>query len=128
MRKLFIGSLVSALTLLCLAVSGTVMAQQAPLDPVCQGAGTASNVCSKDNNTTLTGSNGVIVKVARLLAYGTGAASVIMIMIGGVKYIISTGDPTQINGAKNTILYALIGLVVSVFAPFVIGYALSFLK
>lgn len=45
-----------------------------------------------------------------------GAISILFILIGGFKYITSAGDPSQVASAKNTILYALIGIVISLSA------------
>lgn len=46
----------------------------------------------------------------------SGVLSVLFVAIGGFKYTMSTGDPNSIQSAKNTILYALVGLVVSISA------------
>lgn len=48
-----------------------------------------------------------------------GAVAVIFIIVGGIKYTLSSGDSQEVSKAKNTILYALIGLVV-VMSAFVI--------
>lgn len=44
------------------------------------------------------------------------AISVIMIVVGGIRYITSQGNQQQLQSAKNTILYAVIGLVVAIAA------------
>lgn len=53
--------------------------------------------------------------------------SVLMVVIGGVNYILSSGDPAKANRAKNTIIYALVGLIIAMSAyalvAFVIGAA-----
>jgi len=49
-----------------------------------------------------------------------GIIAVIMIIIGGLKYITSTGDSNNTNSAKNTILYAIIGLVVVALAQIIV--------
>lgn len=98
-----------------------------PLNPVCptSGAGSTAHVCSSQNNTQIDGSGGIIVKTTRIVAVITGVASIIMIMVGGFKYVISQGESAEINSAKNTILYALVGLVISVSAPFIIGFVIN---
>jgi hypothetical protein len=55
-------------------------------------------------------------KVINILSIIVGAVCVLMIIIGGFRYIISGGDSNAISGAKNTILYAIIGLLVVLFA------------
>jgi hypothetical protein len=48
-----------------------------------------------------------------------------MIIIGGLKYITSSGDSNNITSAKNTILYAIIGLVVVALAQFIVKFVLG---
>lgn len=53
-----------------------------------------------------------------------GIISVIVIIIGGIKYMTSQGDPGKVKSAKDTILYAIIGLVVSVLAYAIVNFIL----
>src|SRR5258706_10099297 len=52
--------------------------------------------------------------VADALIFLVGAVSVIMIIVGGLRYVISNGDQKAVEGAKNTILYAVIGIVIAI--------------
>lgn len=45
-----------------------------------------------------------------------GIVGVVMIIIGGVNYAMSQGDPGKVQKAKNTVLYGIIGLVVALLA------------
>lgn len=58
------------------------------------------------------GANGTVPKVLSIVFGIAGAISVLVIMIGAFQYITSSGDPQSIKRAKDTILYAVIGLVV----------------
>lgn len=58
----------------------------------------------------------------------TGVVSVIFIIIGGLRYVISAGNPESAKQAKNTILYAMIGLAISVAAAAVVGFVLGRLQ
>ncbi|MBP6041434.1 hypothetical protein KA529_00220 [Candidatus Saccharibacteria bacterium] len=75
--------------------------------------------------TTLLGKGGIFEKVVNILLFIVGALSVIMLIVGGIRYVISAGDQNAVTGAKNTILYAIIGLVISFLAfaavRFVVG-------
>jgi hypothetical protein len=53
-----------------------------------------------------------------------GVVSILMIIIGGFKYITSAGDSGRVNSAKNTILWALVGLVVAALADTILTYVL----
>ncbi len=63
--------------------------------------------------------------IANTMLVILGAIAVIMLIIGGIRYVISQGDSSAIEGARNTILYAIIGLVVAFLAwaavDFVVG-------
>jgi uncharacterized membrane protein len=67
----------------------------------------------------------IITTVINLFSLVVGVVAVIMIIIGGLKYITSGGDSGNITGAKNTILYAVIGLVVVALAQFIVKFVLG---
>jgi cytochrome bd-type quinol oxidase subunit 2 len=69
--------------------------------------------------------NGLIKLVINIFSLVVGVVAVIMIIIGGLKYITSSGDSNNITSAKNTILYAIIGLVVVALAQFIVKFVLS---
>ena len=68
----------------------------------------------KDQPTELFGDQGIFTTVTNVLLFLIGAVSVIMLIIGGIRYTISNGDQGAVTSAKNTILYAIIGLVVAI--------------
>jgi hypothetical protein len=47
-----------------------------------------------------------------------------MILVGGLKYTTSGGDASSVSSAKNTIIYALVGLIVAAFAQFLVRFVL----
>ena len=69
--------------------------------------------------------NGIIRTVINIFSLVVGVISVIMIIIGGLKYITSGGDSGNVTGAKNTILYAIIGLVVVAMAQFMVRFVIT---
>jgi multisubunit Na+/H+ antiporter MnhB subunit len=54
--------------------------------------------------------------------------AVIMIVIGGIRYTTSNGDSSQVKSAKDTIMYAVIGLVVAILAYAIVNFILSAFK
>lgn len=75
--------------------------------------------CAKGTDTpaNLFGGEGSIFKiVTNVLLFLVGAISVIMLIIGGIRYVISGGDQAQVTSAKNTILYAIVGIVIALLA------------
>ena len=87
--------------------------------------GNESPVCSTDGSNPLTGTDGVITKIANIIALMTGIAAVIVIMVGGFEYVRSGGDSSKVNKAKNTILFAVIGLVIVVVARTLVALAID---
>jgi len=66
-----------------------------------------------------------VTEIVDILLMGITIVAVIMLIVGGIKYIISTGDPAKTNNARNTIIYALIGIVVAVFARVIVLFVLD---
>jgi cytochrome bd-type quinol oxidase subunit 2 len=69
--------------------------------------------------------DGIIQLAINMFSLIVGVISVIMIIVGGLKYITSGGEGTNITGAKNTIMYAIIGLVVVALAQIVVRFVLT---
>lgn len=69
--------------------------------------------------------NSAITTVVNVLLFIIGAISVIMIILGGIRYVLSNGDSSQIKAAKDTILYAVIGLIVSLLAYVIVGFVID---
>jgi cytochrome bd-type quinol oxidase subunit 2 len=67
----------------------------------------------------------LVEDVVNIFSWVVGIASVIMIMVGGFKYITSQGDSGNVSSAKNTILYAIIGLVVVAFAQIIVQFVIN---
>lgn len=78
-----------------------------------------------DQPTDLFGSTGVITNLTNVLLFVVGALSVIMIIIGGLRYVVSGGNSTSVTAAKNTILYAIVGLIISFLAFAAINFVLG---
>lgn len=71
---------------------------------------------SSDQADSLFGTGGIFETVSKVLLFIIGAVSVIMLIIGGIRYTISQGDSSAVTSAKNTILYSIVGLVVAILA------------
>ena len=67
----------------------------------------------------------IITDVIDILSIVVGVIAVIMIIIGGLKYITSNGDSGNVTGAKNTILYAVVGLVVVAVAQIIVTFVVG---
>lgn len=67
----------------------------------------------------------IIKLVINIFSLLVGVVAIIMIIVGGLKYITSGGDSGNVTGAKNTILYAIVGLVVVALAQITVKFVLS---
>ncbi|MFA5004362.1 MAG: hypothetical protein WC498_03770 [Candidatus Saccharimonadales bacterium] len=118
---------IATLGLLFVILAPQTVAAYSPLGDACSAAGNNSSACANANtqNNPLTGPNGTFVKVTRIIALIAGVAAVIMIVIGGLQFITSGGDSQRVSGARNMILYAVIGLVIIVLAQAIITFIIS---
>lgn len=73
----------------------------------------------------LIGENGVFTKITSTLLMAIGIISVIMLIYGGIRYIISGGDQKKVTDAKNTILYALIGLIIALLSYAIVNFVIG---
>lgn len=94
---------------------------------ICAGEGSGSVYCNNksDGEDKV---NGIIGSIVQVLLTAVGIISVIMIVIGGIMFATSSGDAQKTAKARNTILYAVIGLVVSIFAAAIVNFAFSNFK
>ncbi len=85
---------------------------------VCQDA-------QKNTNNPLTGKNGVILRVSRILAIIAGLAAVIIIIVSGLRYVMAGSDSNQAASARTAIIYSLIGIVVILVAQSLVALILG---
>lgn len=69
--------------------------------------------------------NQLVATIVNLFSVVVGVVAVLMIIVGGFRYIISGGDSSNVTGAKNTILYAIVGLVIVALAQFIVKFVLA---
>lgn len=100
-------------TVTAVAVSAqTAMAQQKPSVPNPVNENDLANV---------------LFNVVNALLLFAGAVAVLFLIIGGFRYVVSTGNPDQVDAAKRTILYAVLGLIIIFIAFVLVGLVQSWL-
>lgn len=95
---------------------------------LCQGTSLdtgATGNCSAQANDAQGKINTILTQVINIFSIIVGVIAVIMIIFGGLKYITSGGDSGNVSGAKNTIIYALVGLVIVALAQFIVHFVLG---
>lgn len=122
---------ITLLSLVAFVFTGSILATTAyaaPVDDACEGISQfdPATVCDgTDDAAAKEGVSNIIKRVINIMSIVVGAVSVLMIIIGGVRYVVSAGDSNGVQGAKNTILYALVGLVVVLFSQIIARFVLS---
>ncbi len=86
----------------------------------------ADLACKTDCNTR--GLPLIIQSVTTALLGVIGALAVIMIIVGGLRYVTSGGDPKKTADAKNTIMYSIAGVVVAIMAYAIVKFIIASVK
>ena len=104
---------------LTLLPAGSVQAYD-PTATACQ-ADPSSPVCTHKNENA----GSLIGTLVNTLLFLVGILSVIMIIVGGIMYTTSAGDSGRVTKAKNTLTYAIVGLVVAFVAYAIVNWVLK---
>jgi Type IV secretion system pilin len=87
--------------------------------------GNNSNDCGTgngvDNNSIARAANGIV----NIFSLIVGIVAVIMIIYGGFRYITSGGDSGKVGNAKNSLIYAVVGLIVVAMAQLIVRFVLT---
>jgi len=120
---MFIAALLLIFMLLPFAVT-TPVAAQANL--ACEGLTEVTGDSDCDGNSGDITISGTITVLLNLLSIIAGVIAVIMIIIAGIKYITSQGDPSSVGSARSAIIYALIGLIIVALSQIIIFFVIDF--
>lgn len=122
MKKFWkIGAALAVATVLA-GVAVGVSTQTAQALTLQQGAEAARCDGCPEN---LFGNDGVFKQITNTVLYIVGVISVVMLIVGGVKYLVSGGDSKRVTDAKNTVLYAIIGLVIALLSFAIVNFVIS---
>jgi Type IV secretion system pilin len=109
-----------------LAINFTKVAAFNPFSGPCSNSGASkSTVCQTTNTTSpLLGPGGVLTKIVNIVSVVGGIVAVIFLIIAGIEFVSSGGDPQRIDTAKNTIIYVIVGIVVIAVAQIIVNFVL----
>ena len=128
-KKLLLGTLVVAS--LCTGIFGLLApASQTYAAPLsirgdCQAGPETSPACQPPPTDPISGSGGILGKVTHLVAILTGIAAIIMFIIGGLMYVLSNRDSSRVALARNTLIYASLGVVITIAAQSIVVFVLN---
>lgn len=117
--------LVSGVWILLLAIAPISYAQST--EQACRGLGGRwqGGECQIDGDTGDEAVIGLIRAALNMFSLLIGVAAVFMIMLGGFKYLTSGGDSSKVSSAQNTILYAIVGMVVAAMSQVIVRFVLG---
>jgi len=121
-QKLFIY--MSTAGVLLTALFSIVIAPTAQAVDLTIGGG-ADSAKGIDQAATLFGSTGIFTTLSNVMLFVVGAISVIMVIVGGLRYVVSGGNTGNVATAKNTILYAVVGLIISIMAYAIVNFVIG---
>jgi hypothetical protein len=130
MKKLLAGIFVAvSMTVGLMVATAPAYAATSPTqsakDQICTGvSGQTGGKCGTGGASI----NGIISVVLNVLSVIAGILAIIMIVVSGMKYVTSQGEAQAVAGAKKTLIYAIVGLVVVAMAQFIVHYVLRALK
>ena len=124
----YISKIVTALLTIGLGIALVAT----PVSALGEGGASAGIGAARGDNTPsnlVNGDSSIIKRAINIMLFAVGVLSVVMLVFGGFRYVLSGGKKESVTNAKNTILYAIVGLLVAVFAyaiiNFILGAALS---
>lgn len=110
-------------------VLGGGLASAAIKQSLCAGADAASgattSTCTPTTGTGTSGIQNIAQRVTDVFSVIVGAISIIMIIYGGFRYITSGGDSGKVGNAKNTLIYAVVGLIIVALAQLLVRFVLT---
>lgn len=124
MKKILI-SILSVFTLAAVVAVAVPDSAQAAVNVFQNCGANGDTAVCKATGDKLFGPNSIWTNIINTLIFVTGSISVLMIVIGGLRYATSGGDQGSITSAKNTILYAVVGLILSVMGYAIVNFVLS---
>lgn len=121
-RVLLMGLAVLALGLSVVAFGGFDAVNAAPKDDICKGVSITGGDCG---DTSTGGLEAAIRNIINIFSVLVGIIAVIMIMVSGFKYVTSGGDSGNVKSAKDTLIYAIVGIVIVAFSQLIVQFVLK---
>ena len=101
-----------------------ILHQACSQDPSLAGCNTGDQKLNASCSAT-PGSTTYLQDILDTFFLAAGLVALIFVLLGGIRYITSTGDSARVKQAKDTILYAVIGLIVAVLAVPISGFVIN---
>ena len=131
--KVTLITIISSLTILVPAVMAPALAHAVTTPNIKGGLNCGSDLkftdtpsgCNVSDTKATDKINNIITLIINIFSVVVGIIAVIMIIIGGIRFILSGGDSAATGAARNTVLYAVVGLIVVALAQILVHYVLA---
>ena len=123
MKKFILASLALVGVVATAAATVPVISPAKAVNPYGACDANSSSAICKGKGESL--SEGFVKPTINIILWVVGVAAVIVIVVAGLKYVTSSGNPSAVSSAKTTILYAVIGLVIAVTAYAIVNFVLK---
>ena len=126
MIKLFQQYITQVVIVATIVMCAGALPVAAAYDPIAESCKVdpTSELC-KNKSDNLFGPDSIWTKIVNTLIYITGAIAVIMIVVGGMRFTLSGGDAAGTKSARETIIYAVVGLGVAIMSYAIVNFVLS---
>ena len=116
-----VGLVLTPIALPTVTYAAGIDAQQ----QACIGSGGtwAKGVCT--GNSTQDNLTPIIKTIVNVLIFIVATLAVIMIIVGALRYVASAGNAASVKGAKDTILYSVVGLVIAILAYAIVNFVIK---
>ena len=120
MKKLILASLAVVGVVATAAATVPAISPAKAVNPYGACDANSSSAICKGKGESL--SEGFVKPTINIILWVVGVAAVIVIVVAGLKYVTSSGNPSAVSSAKTTILYAVIGLVIAITAYAIVNF------
>lgn len=120
MKKFILASLALVGVVAVAATTAPAISPAKAVNPYGACDANSSSAICKGKGESL--SEGFVKPTINIILWVVGVAAVIVIVVAGLKYVTSSGNPSAISSAKTTILYAVIGLVIAITAYAIVNF------
>ncbi len=127
MKKIILGFAGLIVSLGLLTVPARVYASpfDAARDTACQGLEFNEGDSTSCDNSDGEKVDSTITNIINIASLVVGVVAIIMVIVGGLKYVTSQGDSSGITSAKNTIIYAIVGLIIVALAQVIVRFVVN---
>lgn len=128
MKKLSTKIKAGLLAVAGISLMGGAMLVPVPANAACDHNSGLNGALNKDctdpggQPTTIFGNDGIFTTVINTMLFIVGILSVIMIIFAGIRYVTAHGDKAQVQSASQTLIYAIVGLVVAILAYAIVNW------